>query len=269
VSEPSVLTHRVDGDGEPLVLLNGGMMTIASWDAVVAALGPGYRVVRCDLRGQLLSSGPPHRDLADNARDVVALLDALGIGAARVIATSFGAEVALVLAARFPERVSALVAATVADVTPALSAQLLTLCRAITENLTNGDRGQLFDLIMPVVYSPGYLATHAAEFASRRTQFMGLPDDWFAGVQGLFEALVDFDLWPYLGAVRCPTLMIAAEDDVLMLPARVREVAAAIGGARLETVAGSGHVLVNEKPQEFVALCLRFLAEVKDLGGPS
>ena len=63
--------------------------------------------------------------------------------------------------------------------------------------------------------------------------------------------------------------MIAAENDALMPLARVRKVAAAIAAAHLETVEASGHALVNEKPQEFVSLCLRFLAEVKDLGGPS
>jgi len=269
VTGAMLLTHRVDGDGEPLLMLNGGLMTIASWDVIVAAIGPTYRVVRCDLRGQLLSPGPAHRELADNADDIVMLLDALAIKKAHVIATSLGAEVAFVLAARFPDRVSALVAATVADVTPAFKAQLAALRRAIEEGLSQGERGRVFDALMPLVYSPEYLAAHHAEFASRRGQVAQLPDAWYSGLADLLAALANFDLWPYLNAVRCPTLVIAAENDVLMPLARVRKVAAAVAVARLETVAASGHALVNEKPQELVSLCLRFLTEVRDLGGPS
>lgn len=52
-----VLTHRVDGDGPPLVLLNGGIMSLAAWQPFIASLSSDYRVVRCDFRGQPLTPG--------------------------------------------------------------------------------------------------------------------------------------------------------------------------------------------------------------------
>ena len=113
---PHVLTHRVDGDGSPLLLLNGGMMSMAAWEPIARRLAARHRVIRCDFRGQLLSPGPPCASMEDHADDVAALLDALGETRVDVVAASFGAYVGLLLAARHPERVHSLVAATVTDV---------------------------------------------------------------------------------------------------------------------------------------------------------
>ena len=58
-SRRDVLTHRIDGDGPPLLLLNGGLMSIAVWQPFADALSSTRRVIRCDFRGQLLTPGPP------------------------------------------------------------------------------------------------------------------------------------------------------------------------------------------------------------------
>jgi pimeloyl-ACP methyl ester carboxylesterase len=43
--------HRVDGEGEPLLLLNGIAMSVASWEEIARPLAERFRVVRCDFRG--------------------------------------------------------------------------------------------------------------------------------------------------------------------------------------------------------------------------
>ncbi|NNC73978.1 MAG: alpha/beta fold hydrolase, partial [Acidimicrobiia bacterium] len=110
-----LLAHRVEGEGRPLLLLNGGMMTYASWEPVATRLRGSRRLILCDLRGQLLSPGPVPPDLADNVRDLTALLDHLGIESADVMGTSYGGEIGLLMAAMVPERVDSLVAVTVSD----------------------------------------------------------------------------------------------------------------------------------------------------------
>src|SRR5450756_1780860 len=110
-----VLAHRVDGDGPPLLLLNGGMMSMAAWEPVARRLARRRRVIRCDFRGQLLSPGEPRASMEDHADDVAALLDALGERHVDVVAASYGAYVGLLLAARHPEPVGSGLAATVTD----------------------------------------------------------------------------------------------------------------------------------------------------------
>jgi pimeloyl-ACP methyl ester carboxylesterase len=46
-----------------------------------------------------------------------------------------------------------------------------------------------------------------------------------------------------LGAIRCPTVVVAGAEDVLIPPRNSRVLAARIPGARLEIVPGAGHAL--------------------------
>src|SRR3990167_6918619 len=118
------LAHRIEGQGPPVVLLNGGMMTFASWEPIAARLRERYQALRFDFRGQLLSPGEPPAELAGHADDVAALLDRVGWPSAHCVGTSFGALVAVELAARAPGSVRSLLLATAMDrTTPALRSQ--------------------------------------------------------------------------------------------------------------------------------------------------
>lgn len=265
-----ILTHRVDGQGPPLVLLNGGMMSFSGWDLIAAELAGRFAVVRCDFSGQLRSPGPAHASLERHAGDVVALLDHLAIERAAVVGTSFGAQVGLVLAARHPERVSALVAATAAEMaTPEFVHGARALREASLIAAHAGDPSRLAVLLSPLFYSEAFVQKHGAEMARRSEGLWAMPAVWFEGVAGLLEALEAMDLRPLLGRIACPTLVIAAEQDLVFPPERGKALAEAIPGARFELVPASGHVLVVEHPTIFVSLVLEFLGEALVRRGPS
>ena len=70
---PVVLYHRIDGNGEPLLLLNGVGMSVSAWEPVARQFAERFRLVRCDFRGQLMMPVTPPADVADHAEDVIAL----------------------------------------------------------------------------------------------------------------------------------------------------------------------------------------------------
>lgn len=43
--------YELEGSGPCLTLVHGVGSCLGSWDGVIAALGPGYRFLRYDLRG--------------------------------------------------------------------------------------------------------------------------------------------------------------------------------------------------------------------------
>jgi pimeloyl-ACP methyl ester carboxylesterase len=109
------VAYTVLGAGSPLVLLHGFSETGESWREagyVDRFLGTERRVVLIDCRGHG-ASGKPHDAAAyggdRRARDVLAVLDALGIGTADLMGYSMGGLIALATAVRFPERVRAVV----------------------------------------------------------------------------------------------------------------------------------------------------------------
>ncbi|MBP9145718.1 MAG: alpha/beta fold hydrolase [Thermoanaerobaculia bacterium] len=262
-----VLTHRIEGEGPPVVLLNGGMMTFPSWEAVAAPLRARYRLLRFDFRGQLLS--PPSAadvmpsDLAGHAADVEALLDRLGWESAHLIGASFGAEVALELTASRPERVRSLVVITAMDrETPEFRRGSDEMRAVLARRLEGGDQALFYDLLVESVYSAGYRRAEAATLAARRAQTDQLPRAWFEGVDRLLAALEGFDLSARLHRVRGRALALLAADDRIMDEDRARALAAAIGAA-VAVHPTSGHALVVEDPDWVASACLDFLDETE------
>ena len=252
---------RVDGDGEPLVLLNGIAMSAASWEEIARPLAERFRVVRFDFRGQLMAPGKPPADVLEHAADVVALLDELGIDRAHLVATSFGGAVGLLVAARWPERVRSLISIASADAFDDVMADEVARWRRACLDSLAGDRGVLSDVLEPVVYSAAYLAGHREQRALRRQQIAALPDAWFTGLAGLLDSTPSVELAGELDRVRGPTLVVAAELDGFIPVARTRALAEGIPGARFELLEGAGHAAVVEQPERIVRLCLGFLGD--------
>jgi pimeloyl-ACP methyl ester carboxylesterase len=104
--------HAVQqGAGEDVLLLHGAMTTHQDWLAGPAgALAKEARVTVPDRPGHGLSRRPRFVGTPrDQAGQIAAGLDRLGVGPAIVVGHSFGALVALALAERFPDRVAGLV----------------------------------------------------------------------------------------------------------------------------------------------------------------
>jgi pimeloyl-ACP methyl ester carboxylesterase len=87
------------------------------------------------------------------------------------------------------------------------------------------------------------LATGKEAFARQQEAIIGRPDSR-----------------PGLGAITCPTLVIAGEQDQVMPVEVVREIAEGIPGARFEVVAGSGHMTSLERPAALTRLLGDWLA---------
>lgn len=108
------LRYDFSGDGPALVLLHGSVLSRAIWRGLgyLAPLAAEHTVIRMDLRGHGLS-GTPHDPAAYTQEvfieDLLAVLDAEGIGRAALLGYSLGARIALGAALAHPGRVTRLV----------------------------------------------------------------------------------------------------------------------------------------------------------------
>jgi len=95
-------------DGELVILLHGFPEFWRSWQKQIIPLAQaGYRVIALDQRGYNFSDKP--EKIADYrleilAKDVITLLDELGIKQAHIAGHDFGASVAWLLISAYPER---------------------------------------------------------------------------------------------------------------------------------------------------------------------
>jgi 3-oxoadipate enol-lactonase len=259
MNAPVILYHRIDGEGEPLLLLNGAAMSVSSWEPISRPLSESFRVVRCDFRGQLMMPVTVP-DVADHAEDVIALLDHLEIETAHLVGTSFGGVMATLAAGRHPDRVRSLITVASAPGFYDEMADEVELWKAACRRSLDGDdRGHLSDVLDPTIYSRAYSESHKEERTMRRAQIAALPDVWFEGLYGLLDSAQSLHLRGELAAIRCPTMVVAAELDALVPVGRTRDLAESIDGARFEIVKGAGHGVVIERSQRIIELCLEFL----------
>lgn len=227
----------------PLVLLVHG----AGMDSSVWALHSrwfahhGASVLAVDLPGHGRSDGPPLGSIAAIADWLARLIPTAGFVRAVVIGHSMGALAALEIAARHPDRVAAL---GLIGAAPAMPVHPDLLAAAEANDHTAIDMVALWGL-----------GAHAAMGGSRA------PGLWLLGeAERLLEraapGLLHADLAACnayrndaaAGLVRCPTVLVLGERD-LMTPARAGlALAQGIKGARPVVIPGAGHLLMAEQP---------------------
>ncbi|GAA4455293.1 alpha/beta fold hydrolase [Rurimicrobium arvi] len=98
--------------GKPkLLMLHGITANAHAFDGVIrAGLGDDFHIYSPDLRGRGESDKPAFGySMEEHARDIIGLLDHLGIEKAVLCGHSFGGLLSAYLSANFPERVAALI----------------------------------------------------------------------------------------------------------------------------------------------------------------
>ncbi|MBK8082738.1 MAG: alpha/beta hydrolase [Devosia sp.] len=100
------------GQGAPLVLLHGGLMTIEAFGPVLPALAATREVIAIEAQGHG-RTGPLDRPMSfeNMAADVAAVIGSLGYGKVDVVGYSMGGSIGLRLALDHPELVRRLVVA--------------------------------------------------------------------------------------------------------------------------------------------------------------
>ena len=102
--------YRIEGDGEPVLLLHAGVTSSDEYKKVIPFLSTNYRAIAPDFLGNGDSDPAPYAyDIIDHARAMIHFMDSLGITKASVVGQHVGGKIGLEMAVTWPERVSKLV----------------------------------------------------------------------------------------------------------------------------------------------------------------
>jgi pimeloyl-ACP methyl ester carboxylesterase len=217
------LFYQDVGDGEPLLLIMGFGGDSTAWAFQIADFSARHRVIAFDNRG-VGQSDAPDRPYTTHmmARDTLGLMDALGVDRAHVIGVSMGGMIAQELVLAHPDRVRSLhLACTFArralnsawrDMRVGLGREstLRTLGLSLFSPTTYAERPEFIEALLQNSLANPYPQT-------------------LAGFLRQGEAVAAHDALDRLSAIRCPTLVSVAEDDILVPPRFAREIAAGSG----------------------------------------
>jgi 3-oxoadipate enol-lactonase len=247
------LHHEEAGAGSPLLLGASLGSTLAMWDANIGALAEHHRVVRFDQRGHGRSPVPPGRyEIADLGRDVLVLMDELGLERASYCGLSLGGMTGMWLAANAPKRIDRLVLLCTSSHLPEGGwAQRAEAVRGA------GTTEVIADTVLGRWLTAPFAAARPDLVAALRAMLVSIDSEGYAAACGAIERM---DLRQDLARIFAPTLVVAGRRDEATPVEHGREIAERIGGARLEIVPAA-HLANVECPDEIARLVLNHLRE--------
>ena len=256
------IAYRWDGDARlPVLLLSNSIATDhRMWDNVVPDLSKVRRVLRYDTRGHGASGAPQGAYSLDMlGRDVLELLDHLGIETFDFCGLSLGGMVGQWLGVRAGERIDRLI---LSNTSPYLgpAGQWDELIAGLERD---GDMNAMAEVFLGNWFPPAFRDAHHGMVDAFRRTILATPPH---GLAGCFAAVRDMDLRRSNKLIRTSTLVVGGDHDSVTLPAHSREIAGAIPGAGLVLLPGV-HILNVELPDAFQDLVRAFLAEGRIGGG--
>lgn len=241
-----------EGQGAPLLLLHGLGGSHDDWRLQRAEFAARYRVIMPDLRGHGASERRVPFTIQQYARDMAALLAALGIVRAHVLGLSMGGAVAIELALRAPAVVASLALANTAPgylLTNPERRRMAIKRFIVAAVLGVGAVARLFGRKMFPASHQGRLRRRLIQRASRTSRWVYLAS---------LRALTRWHVESRLGAIGAPTLVLGAEFDFTG-SAEKRRWTALIPGARFIEIPGSRHHSEQDSPVRFNRIVLDFL----------
>ncbi|QQX87129.1 3-oxoadipate enol-lactonase [Cupriavidus necator] len=247
------LFYTVDGpDSAPAILFSNSLGTDHTmWEPQAAALAGRYRVVRYDTRGHGRSTAPGDAfTVAQLGQDVIAILDALGIGQAVFCGLSMGGLTGMWLGIHAPQRFSHIVLANTAAKIGNADGWNTRIETVLREGMAV--------MVAPSVerwFTPGFAATAERALDGLRDVLAGLDPRGYAAN---CAAVRDADFRESVASIQVPVLVIAGSQDPSTPAQEGRALADAIPGARFVELPAA-HISSFEQPGRFTAALLDFV----------
>jgi 3-oxoadipate enol-lactonase len=224
------------------------------WDQQGSALADRFRIVRYDHRGHGASPVPlgPY-ELADLARDVLALLDRLSLVRVSFCGLSIGGMVGMWLGANAPERIDRLVLCATSS-KPGNPETWIERAALVREQGT----GAVADAVIGRWFTPEFAARERSVVDRTKAMILATPPEGYAGC---CEALAEIDLEADLPRVKAKTLVIAPAEDPAFSLEHSERIVAGIPDARREILSPAAHLVNVERPDDVTRLIAEFLEE--------
>jgi len=244
--------YRIQGIGEPLVLIHGAYASSSMWGPIMDLLARNHRVIAVDMQahGRTGDTDRPLR-YESMADDVAAVMDHLGIESADIFGYSMGAGVGLQFALRHSEKVRRQVLASGSFRHDGMYPEVLAGISQIT----------------PEVFAGTPMEALYMEEAPN-------PEDWPVLIEKLKNLDAQTFSWPEdeIRAIAAPTFLIFGDGDVVT-PEHAVEMFRLFGGgvpadltglpkSRLAILPGTTHITVaSEQPERLAGMIEDFLAQ--------
>jgi pimeloyl-ACP methyl ester carboxylesterase len=247
------------GAGPTVLFIHGSAADHTTWSIQThasSALAGRYRLVAYDRRGprgEALADAIVAATIEEHAADAAELCAAIARGPVVVVGSSFGAVVALELARRFPAWVRGAILCepplAAADAAPPIPAEFLERFDALVATEGGPAAGEYF--LRTVLGDDSYARMPRMYQARSKALWRAIRSDCAA--LGAYRVR-----YRQLAAVTTPMLLVAGDRSAPYFRPTIEALAAALGRARVEVLAGAGHMMHADAHRAFAALVSSF-----------
>lgn len=260
LSEDRRISVMECGEGPATVFLHGIGGNARQWASIFKRLTGRGRLIAFDARGYGGSDGPPLTSFGDFADDLVALMDALGLGCVLGVGHSMGGRVLVEAGLRAPDRFGALF---LSGTQPAYLAHMSEADRVayVSARKTLFEAGRVpyekAEKVARSVVAPGTddaaVERLAADFGRLR------PDGYLAAL----SVSSGWDRRADLSALKMPVRVVSGALDTVCPAAETLALGDAVGDISPVLMEGVGHMPQIEAPDTFARLIGTFIDDKK------
>ena len=252
--------YRDEGVGTPIVLIHGTGASLHTWNDWTKDLVKDYRVIRLDLPAYGLTGQDPQKRYS--SKDYVDLLDAflseLKVDQFHLAGNSLGGLISWLYASYYPENVEKLILLDPSGFPFKNTPMVIKMAKTPVLNSFISyvtPRSFIEKNIKEVYYDPSLIKASTLDRYYDLTLFEGNRD---AFIDRAYIEREDYR--DRLSLIKAPTLILWGENDAWIPVSDAPKFKAAIENAQVVIMTETGHVPMEEKPKESLAVVADFLA---------
>lgn len=250
--------YEIHGEGKPLILLNGIMMSTKSWGIFLEAFSASNQLILLDF----LDQGQSDKMTEDFTQDLQVevlrtLLAELNLEKVSLMGISYGGEVALNFVTKYADKVDRLVLFNTSHRT---SPWLKDIGDAW--NLSSGNAMDYYLTTIPVIYSPEFYNRNRGWMDARKkllTDTVFSNKSFMDSMVRLTRSAETHDVTEGLKGVTTRTLIVSSEQDYITPKEEQMALHKLLKNSDHVILPGAGHGSMYEKPALFTALTLGFV----------
>ncbi|MEA4827267.1 MAG: alpha/beta hydrolase [Clostridium sp.] len=253
------INYEVHGNenGEPLIFLNGIMMSTLSWAPFIEAFSD-YKAIFIDFFDQGASSKAEKPYTQDLHVEVLKeLIEKLNLGKVHLFGISFGGEVAMKFALKYQDMIESLILSnTVSETNP-----LMHDIEEMWDYAASTYNGSVFFYAtMPFIYSAKFYKENIEWLKERAELFKdAFTPEWYDGFRRAIRSAHNLNITDEIHKITVPTLIMGGDLDILTPLENQETIHRKIKNSKMVIMKDAGHGSMYEKPYEFATSVLGFL----------
>jgi 3-oxoadipate enol-lactonase len=258
--QQTTIHYEVYGTGQPVVFLNGIMMSSKSWLPLLPSLTDHFQVILVDLLDQGESDSQSYYTISDQGDLIIELLNALHINQCALVGISYGGEVALDVSIKQPTRISHLIVMNSTLYTDHTLYQLGLKWMELCETY----QGQAFyEHSIPLIYGKKFKESHRQwlEKRSKNLEIVFNSKQFLDRMYRLTSSSQHTDYREHAALIQSKTLIVSGEDDIL-IPIHYQKVMHQhIKNSTHVILPNVGHATMYEAPRLFNSLVIGWILD--------